>query len=647
MLERFMVTVALGATLAAAGAWAVELPEDFDDLVERALATGMLTPADIVLKTDFTPPDEFRLAVVDELLAEPLRIPRWTEQIAERVGKATRLGPLLDLAAGIKDLDVEAISFAPNAREDWTLYEALEVLARAEGSTLAVERSELTAQLEPVPPPVREALTMLVDACAAARLSAAEAYAGLSYDDRVFLLANVSHIATQGEDPKQAEVDRLFVLLKKVDQQKLAEAAKILCAASDLVRDLLAEHAPAIAGWKGRETMKQPLRIATPLGDIVIGTWGDDVYRDPAFILIDPAGDDTYLNRAGASSERINGIGIAFDLAGNDSYVARQAFAFGAARCGFGILVDEAGDDSYSGTHNCIGRGLLGLGLLVEAGGIDRYYADSASQAAAHFGFGLLIDEAGNDHYTAHLNSQAHAGVNGAAFLVDTEGNDVYFAGGKHKDFREGQKYYGSLSQGFSIGWRPLYSGGVGALFDYGGDDIYIGDYFAQGSSYWYALGLLYDDAGDDRYIARRYSQGAATHICVGILADSAGNDRYSSWGVSQGCAHDLSAAMLIDGAGNDRYSADWLSQGAGNANGIGFLIDLKGDDRYAGEKETVQGAGTYTRKDTTYARVRGYPSVGILIDAGGNDTYSRRGRDGTFWHNSAFGVGFDAGPKQ
>jgi hypothetical protein len=104
---------------------------------------------------------------------------------------------------------------------------------------------------------------------------------------------------------------------------------------------------------------------------------------------------------------------------------------------------------------------------------------------------------------------------------------------------------------------------------------------------------------------------------------------------------------MLIDGAGNDRYSADWLSQGAGNANGIGFLIDLKGDDRYAGEKETVQGAGTYTRKDTTYARVRGYPSVGILIDAAGKDTYSRRGRDGTFWHNSAFGVGFDAGPKQ
>lgn len=113
--------------------------------------------------------------------------------------------------------------------------------------------------------------------------------------------------------------------------------------------------------------------------------------------------------------------------------------------------------------------------------------------------------------------------------------------------------------------------------------------------------------------------------------------------GVSQGSAHDLSAAMLIDGGGNDRYSASWLSQGAGNANGIGFLIDLAGDDRYDGEAETTQGAGTYTRKESTYARARGYPSIGILIDAAGHDIYSQRGADGMFWHNDAFGVGFDA----
>jgi len=645
--REFILLITLAAALAAPSAYALELPDDFDDLVRRALETAALTPADIRLKTDHAPRDVFRLDVAEQLLAEPLTIPAWTEAIAERTARATRLGELMDLAASTKDLDTTATSFTPNTREGWTLYDALRVLARAEGTTLTLRRKDLAGQLERVPPPVRKALTLLVEACTAARLSAAEAYTGLSDEDRVFLIANISRITTEGESLGPDETDRVFELIKQVDQQKLAEAAKILCVATDTARRLLASHAAELAAWGTQNAVTAPTRLGTPLGDIVVGTCNDDVYREPAFILIDPAGDDVYLNRTGASSLTLNGIGIGLDLSGNDHYIAHESFAFGAAKCGFGILVDEAGDDAYSGTHNCLGRGVLGLGLLVEAGGLDRYSADTASQAAAHFGFGILLDEAGNDKYTAHLNSQAHAGVNGAAFLIDTEGNDFYIAGAKYKDYREGQKYYGSLSQGFSIGWRPLYSGGIGALFDYAGNDTYIGDYFAQGSSYWYSVGLLYDDAGDDRYVARRYSQGAATHVCVGVLADSAGDDRYESWGVSQGCGHDLSAGMLIDGAGNDRYTANWLSQGAGNANGIGFLIDLRGDDRYTGEKDTVQAAGTFARKETTYARARGYPSIGILIDAAGKDAYSHGGRDGTFWHNSAFGAGFDAAPEQ
>ena len=623
-------------------AQAVEIPEDLDALVEQALLTAALTPGDIALKTDYALRDEFRLDVAEELLAEPLKIPRWTETMADRVARATRLGALMDVLADVKDLDVRGVSFSPNPRADWTLYDALAVLAKAEGTEFTVRRRELEAQLKPLPQPIVQALTVLVDGAAAARLSAAGAYGKLSDDDRAFFLANIQKITTEGESPTEEETDRLFALAKQVDQQKLAEGAKVLCAAVDCTRDLLAAHRAEIEEWARTAALDEPVRIATPLGEIVVGTPRDDVHRDPAFVLIEPAGNDVYLEHAGDSSSRINGIGIAIDLAGNDQYIARGPFAFGAAKCGFGILVDEAGDDGYSGAHNTLGRGLLGLGLLVEADGLDRYDANTASEAAAHFGFGVLVDEAGNDRYTAHLNSQGHAGVNGVAALIDTQGNDLYVAGGKYPDYREAQRHYGSLSQGFSIGWRPLYSGGFGALFDFGGDDVYIADYFAQGSSYWYAVGLLYDDAGDDRYIARRYSQGAATHVCVGILADGAGDDTYTSWGVSQGSAHDLSAAMLLDGGGNDRYLADWFSQGAGNANGIGFLIDLAGDDKYEGGQDTVQGAGTYERTETTYARARGCPSIGILIDAAGHDTYSHNGGDGLFWHNGAFGVGYD-----
>ncbi|MBN1917028.1 MAG: hypothetical protein JW889_03885, partial [Verrucomicrobia bacterium] len=519
------VVIALAGTCALGGATAqaIEIPEDFDVLVKQALLTAALTPADIVLKTDYALRDGFRLDVAETLLAEPLTIPRWTETTADRVARATRLAALMDVLAEAKDLDVGGVSFAPNAQPDWTLCDALGVLARAEGAEFKVRRRQLDAQLRPLPRPIVEALTVLVEGAAAARLSSAGAYGELSDDDRAFLLANIQKIATEGESTTPEETDRLFGLVKQVDQQRLAEGAKVLCATVDCARDVLAAHRAEIGEWVRTAPLDAPVRIATPLGEIVIGTPGDDVHRDGAFILIEPAGNDVYLEAAGASSSRLNGIGIAIDLAGDDQYIAREPFAFGAAKCGFGILVDETGDDGYSGAHNCLGRGLLGLGLLVEAEGLDRYDADTASQAAAHFGFGVLVDEAGNDHYTAHLNSQGHAGVNGVAMLIDTQGNDVYVAGAKYPDYREAQRHYGSLSQGFSIGWRPLYSGGFGALFDFGGDDVYISDYFAQGSSYWYGVGLLYDDAGDDRYIARRYSQGAATHLCVGILADSAG----------------------------------------------------------------------------------------------------------------------------
>jgi hypothetical protein len=121
-----------------------------------------------------------------------------------------------------------------------------------------------------------------------------------------------------------------------------------------------------------------------------------------------------------------------------------------------------------------------------------------------------------------------------------------------------------------------------------------------------------------------------------------AGNDKYTAWGVSQGCGHDISQGILLDASGNDNYYSEWLSQGAGNANGFGIMIDLDGNDRYIAEGSNTQAAGVYTRKETTYARVRGYTSIGILIDANGRDHYTHGGEDNTFWRNGYFGAGYD-----
>jgi hypothetical protein len=38
--------------------------------------------------------------------------------------------------------------------------------------------------------------------------------------------------------------------------------------------------------------------------------------------------------------------------------------------------------------------------------------------------------------------------------------------------------------------------------------------------------------------------------------------------------------------------------------------------------------------------------ALATALRPAGSDSYSRRGRDGAFWHGSDLGVGFDAGPK-
>jgi hypothetical protein len=276
------------------------------------------------------------------------------------------------------------------------------------------------------------------------------------------------------------------------------------------------------------------------------------------------------------------------------------------------------------------------VGVLVDAGGEDAYFGDTEAQGAATFGIGLLADLAGDDHYSAKLFSQGFGGVLGFGAIIEGGGNDTYTVGHKSPDHRE-PDYYACLSQGFGYGIRDISSGGIGAIVDVAGNDTYVADYFAQGSSYWFALGVLVDEAGNDKYVARRYSQGAGIHLSVGVLSDHQGNDDYLSWGVSQGCGHDLALGLLIDEEGNDSYLANWLSQGAGNANGFGIIADGSGDDVYLAQKETTQGYGNMDRD---------YESVGLLIDAGGRDVYSGPGVDGGMWKQGMVGIGYDREPQ-
>jgi hypothetical protein len=139
------------------------------------------------------------------------------------------------------------------------------------------------------------------------------------------------------------------------------------------------------------------------------------------------------------------------------------------------------------------------------------------------------------------------------------------------------------MSQGFGFGIRGYAPGGIGAIYDFAGDDRYSVGEFGQGCGYFQGLGILHDAAGNDQYVGSRYAQGSAAHQAAGILVDDAGDDSYSCPGpAAQGASWDQSVAMLVDRAGDDVYSASVLAQGSGAQQAIGILVDLDGQDRHA-----------------------------------------------------------------
>jgi hypothetical protein len=262
------------------------------------------------------------------------------------------------------------------------------------------------------------------------------------------------------------------------------------------------------------------------------------------------------------------------------------------------------------------------------------------SQGAGSFGIGILADGGGDDTYFGNYFVQGAGDVKGFGAIVEAGGNDNYFAGGLFEDMRAPGKSYQSMAQGFGNGLRPWESfvgasGGIGVIAEAEGNDTYVADYFAQGSSYWFALGILDDRKGNDRYISGRYSQGAGIHLSAGVLIDGEGDDNYlADFGVAQGCGHDYGIGFLLDNGGNDRYIAGVIAQGAGNDNGIGVLSDNGGDDEYF---LSSLGQGRGNLEPTL-----NLGSFGFLFDTSGTDIYSLGGKNNSLNYKTQWGILLD-----
>ncbi len=492
---------------------------------------------------------------------------------------------------------------------------------------------------------LQEQLQLIIDSLAPCVFLIKESFHNVSQEEAEFLYQNAQKVWLPDEKILPQDLTRLLTLSQEVDISKLFEAVSILLNKLTLLN--FEQRTDANTPQDVAQTKVLPFNLPEPIrcqntqnnlcsngkdakdfagdilfvqdtnmGKIVVGGTGTSYYYADAAVIIDLGGDDYYFNNAGASNKDIP-VSMCIDFSGNDVYNAANSFSQGTGRFGIGLLMDFDGNDKYLGQNFSQGSCLFGIGLLLDNNGDDFYSGHVLNQGVGFFGAGLLSDLKGSDVYFSGQFAQGVGFTKGFGALIDACGNDFYFAGGKYPDFRDPEKSFQSMSQGMGMGIRPEEtvvgaSGGVGVLVDQKGNDQYHGDYFSQGSGYYFSLGLLHDNDGTDKYYAGRYAQGAGIHSAIGLLEDKSGDDTYEcSFGVSQGCGHDTGIGFLVDDSGNDAYRSETSSQGIGLEKGMGILADFCGDDSYRAN-DNSQGFSSPSKTEDIIG-------IGMLIDNQGN----------------------------
>ncbi len=593
-----------------------------------------LRASDFSFREDYTEPDSLRLKVITELMKSPLDMIDYTSQFksAHIIGQPEILSSVLFQDLARADQTVRYYAYDADLSEiqqSYNLHYTSEVLNQL--------LQQAALYIDVIIPRSTEAMF--------SRLSASQKnflirkFPSLIKIDEneVFLSVNAIDSLDKLEEEyadrfasyaylinKDPVVDAGIGLLRQLILE-LRNIESLLKNNSVSISELL--NAPSFVP----DNFNHEFNLGKQSGWAIGGT-DNDYYNGDYKFIIDFGGDDIYdLTYDPENPHPV----VIIDFSGDDSYRSKSDFTLGSGCFSVGILIDLAGNDSYRAKSFAMGSGYFGFGILYDREGDDIYEGDTFLQGAGCYGLGLLIDEFGRDIYSAALSSQGFGFVEGIGLLYDVKGNDNYFAGGKYKDILRYDDHYYSFSQGFAIGMRPIFSGGIGGLIDMQGNDTYTTDIFGQGSSYWWSLGMLYDVEGNDIYNSFQYAQGAGTHMTGGILIDDEGNDTYFSKGVSQGCGHDYSCGILLDRGGNDTYTAYDLSQAAGSANGFGIMIDNNGDDRYnIKNPKNSQGYGNPRRE---------FGSIGLFLDLSGDDQYRGNGKNNYYWKtDSKWGGGMD-----
>ena len=257
--------------------------------------------------------------------------------------------------------------------------------------------------------------------------------------------------------------------------------------------------------------------------------------------------------------------------------------------------------------------------IIIDLGGDDLYLG-----GGRNLGLGpvsVIIDLKGDDRYVDRRTGGVAGAAGGVCAIIDAAGDDIY--------------------EGGTLGVAAAFAG-ASFLLDLQGDDVYLGQIMTQSAAF-FGLALLVDSEGTDLYSAAQVAQAFAGPHAVAALVDEGGNDRYvahrsrpsdygttgvyKGWAQGVGCGLRGYAAgglgLLLDTSGHDEYLAGNFSQGVGYFFGLGGLVDTRGDDRYRATRYS-QGSAAHQ-------------AIGILIDAAGHDTYEGRiaANQGASWDAS------------
>ena len=602
-----------------------------------------------------------RNAAFDDLFSRPHLVPRFLHGMADPVREHLDPARLAESDAGLYQLAyyLAVEKFAggfrnysanntPELDEAAPLADALARVWRENGRATRrvafgkvdeaaeplAEHAEAIAALDPALRTILAALVLnLHEAAGWTRLAFRRA--GRDLVERAIAIDDLGE--TQGDG--QVYYPELDDLARLWDAPSLCYGALKAAQALDTAR--LAMAALPAEARAGRGIL---LDVPTPLGRVVVsGADGGEHDASGCLLWLDLGGGDTWNGPAAASRGPALPLSACLDLGGNDRYLA-DAAGQGAGLAGVGILVDAAGADEYRAGKRAQGCGQFGIGILADLGGGDDYRCDSSGQGCGYFGCGLLLDADGDDERYLLGEGQGFGGVGGVGVLADWGGNDryeaePYAAVAGRADYHSDYEVAGSSAQGCGMGRRGdgtdghAWAGGLGALIDIHGRDRYRSGNWSLGCGYWYGIGLVYEGDGDDLYESVYFTQASGAHYCIGAIVDEGGDDThrlFENAGAGLAFGWDFTNALLIDAAGDDVYEAKIISLGLAEIRSNALLVDLGGNDLYRLDAGQL-GLGAsdcidrYRQPPATAPYYGETLSVGLLLDAGGEDRYERR----------------------